>query len=58
MKMKKKFVTPRVVQEVRIQLEKDFLVGPSVTTNMRVVGMGQERVEHDFTEQTAESYWE
>lgn len=58
MKRKKQFVTPKVLQVVQIQLEKDLLAGPSVTENMRIVGMGQERVEHDFTEQTAESYWE
>ena len=51
-------MTPKVLQVVRIQLEKDLLAGPSVTENMRIVSMGQERVEHDFTEQTAESYWE
>lgn len=58
MKRKKQFVTPKVLQVVQIQLEKDLLAGPSVTENMRIVSMGQERVEHDFTEQTAESYWE
>lgn len=51
-------MTPKVLQVVQIQLEKDLLAGPSETENMRIVGMGQERVEHDFTEQTAESYWE
>ena len=51
-------MTPKVLQVVQIQLEKDLLAGPSVTENMRIVGMGQERVEHDFTEQSAESYWE
>lgn len=58
MNKKKQFVTPKVLQVVRIQLEEDLLVGPSVTENMRIVSMGQERVEHDFTEQTVESYWE
>ena len=46
MKMKKKFVTPRVVQEVQICLEKDLLQGPSVLEKMTTTILGQEVVIH------------
>lgn len=41
MRMKKQFVAPRVVQEVQIQLEKDFLDG-SVQNALELEGMGME----------------
>ena len=40
MKRKKQFVSPRVIQEVQVQLEKDILQD-SVRLNMKVSSMGQ-----------------
>ncbi len=57
MKMKKKFVTPRVVQEVQICLEKDLLQGPSVLEKMTTTIQGQEQVIHGV-DATGESYFE
>ena len=59
MRMIKQFVTPRVIQEVRIQLEADLL-GDSVKDNTRAVILGHELVEHDlsYVNDDVESYWE
>ena len=46
MKMKKKFLSPRVVQEVQICLEKDLLQGPSIWENTTTTIQGQEVVIH------------
>ena len=56
MRMKKQFVTPRVVQEVRIQLEKDLL-GASVKDDSLATIVGQETERHD-TSYFEESDWE
>ena len=61
MKRKKQFVSPRVVQEVGIQLEKDLLTA-SIWANTSVTIMGQEYEDHDVSymsvEADVESYWE
>lgn len=61
MYMKKQFVTPRVLQEVQIQLEADLL-GDSVKDNTRALIMGHETVDHDLTyvndAANQSSYWE
>lgn len=57
MQMKKQFVTPRVVQEVQIQLEKDLL-GGSVKDNTTAVIEGHELVKHklDYVNEDVSSY--
>ena len=59
MRMKKQFVTPRVIQEVQIQLEMDLL-GASVKENTRAIIMGHEIEDHDlsYVNDDVESYWE
>ena len=54
--MKKQFVTPRVIQQVQICLEKDLLQGRSVEDNSLAIIEGHEREVHDYSEY--ESYWE
>ena len=56
MKRKKQFVAPRVVQEVRIQLEKDLL-GKSVAISMTVSSMGQGVENYDFSEDEEATYF-
>lgn len=56
MKRKKQFVAPRVVQEVRIQLEKDLL-GRSVALDMTVSSMGQGVKNYDFSEDEEATYF-
>ena len=60
MLMKKQFVTPMVVQEVQICLEKDLLQGGSVKDNTRAVIQGHEIEEHDldYVNDDVQSYWE
>ena len=41
MSKKKLFVSPRVIQEVQVQLEKDFLQGDSVRFDTKLSSMGQ-----------------
>ena len=58
---RKKFIAPKVLQSVSVQLERDLL-GASVRFNMTVSSMGQEIEEHSFdpTDDDAdlEAYWE
>ena len=58
---RKKFIAPKVLQSVSVQLERDLL-GASVRFNMTVSSMGQEIEEHSFdpTDPDAdlEAYWE
>ena len=58
---RKKFIAPKVLQSVSVQLERDLL-GASVRFNMTVSSMGQEIEEHSFdpNDQDAdlEAYWE
>jgi hypothetical protein len=49
MDKKKQFVTPRVLQEVQVQLEKDLL-GDSVRLGMKVSSMGQGVKNYDFSD--------
>ena len=58
MSKKKLFVTPKVVQEVQICLEKDLLQGPSVLEKMTTTIQGQEQVIHGVDDVTGESYFE
>ena len=58
---RKKFIAPKVLQTVSVQLERNLL-GASVRFNMTVSSMGQEIEEHSFdpTDPDAdlEAYWE
>ena len=59
---RKKFIAPKVLQAVSVQLERDLL-GASVKYNMTVSTMGQEIVEHSFDPSDGdaadlEAYWE
>ena len=60
MKRKKQFVTPRVLQEVQIQLEKDLLQG-SVQNGLTLKSMGIEVEDYDFSDGNTDGYsvyWE
>ena len=60
MLMKKQFVTPRVIQQVPIQLEKDLLQG-SVQNVTKLESMGIASDYFDFSEDNADGYivdWE
>ncbi len=60
MKRKKQFVTPRVIQEVSIQLEKDLL-GGSVQNALTLKSMGIEVEDYDFSDGNTDGYsvyWE
>lgn len=48
--MKKQFVTPRVNQQVQIQLEKDLLQG-SVQNAAKITSMGMDVVNYDFSDE-------
>lgn len=48
--MRKQFVTPRVNQQVQIQLEKDLLTG-SVQNAMKITSMGIEVENYDFSDE-------
>lgn len=55
MDKKKLFVTPRVIQEVQIQLEKDFLDGSAQNvTKVREMGIYWEN--YDFSEGNSDGY--
>jgi hypothetical protein len=49
MKRKKQFIAPRVSQVTQVQLERDFLAGPSVQQRMTVSAMQQDLEVFDFT---------
>ena len=53
--MKKQFVTPRVIQQVPVQLEKDLLQG-SVQNVTKLQSMGIESENFDFSENNADGY--
>ena len=59
--VRKKFIAPKVLQTVSVQLERDLL-GASVRFNMTVSSMGQEIEEHSFdptdSDADLEAYWE
>ena len=60
MKRKKQFVTPRVLQEVQVQLETNLL-GDSVQNVMKLRSMGTEVKNYDFSDGNSEGYsvyWE
>ena len=50
MNQKKRFVSPRVVQVVEVDLETDFLVGKSTEYNMSVYTGGQEFDDIDLSD--------
>ena len=56
---KKQFEAPTVLQEVRIQLEKDLL-GRSAEENLRAITLGQEYEDHDlsYVNEDQSAYWE
>lgn len=56
MRKKKVFVSPRVIQEVQIQLEKDLL-GTSVRYDMTVRSMGQGVQVYEFSENEDATYF-
>ena len=60
MKRKKQFVTPRVLQEVSVQLERDLL-GGSIQNDLTLKSMGMAVENYDFSEDNPEGYsvyWE
>ena len=56
MNKKKVFVTPRVLQEVQIQLEKDMLEGGSAQNVTKLRAMGIDVENYDFSEGNADGY--
>lgn len=52
--MKKQFVTPRVIQQVPVQLEKDLLQG-SLQNAMKITSMGIGEENYDFSEGTSDN---
>ena len=54
--MKKQFVTPRVIQQVPVQLEKDLL-GGSVQNVARFTSMGIEGENYDFSDAEDATYF-
>ena len=58
---RKKFIAPKVLQSVSVQLERDLL-GASVKDSMIVSSMGQDIEVHSFDPNDAdadlEAYWE
>ena len=58
---RKKFIAPKVLQTVSVQLERDLL-GASIKDSMIVSSMGQEIEVHSFNPNDAEAdleaYWE
>ena len=58
---RKKFIAPKVLQSVSVQLERDLL-GASIKDSMIVSSMGQEIEVHSFDPNDAdadlEAYWE
>lgn len=52
--MRKQFVTPRVNQQVQIQLEKDLLTG-SVQNAMKITSMGIEVENYDFSDEVEDN---
>lgn len=59
MQKKKQFEAPKVLQEVRIQLEADLL-GRSVEENLKAITLGQEYEDHDmsYVSEDQSTYWE
>ena len=55
MNKKKLFVSPKVIQEVQVQLEKDFLDG-SVQNALKVREMGIDLENYDFSEGNTDGY--
>jgi len=53
---KKQFVTPMVLQEVQVQLEKDLL-GESLQNGLKLRSMGIEVQNYDFSDDEEASYF-
>jgi len=56
MDKKKQFVTPRVLQEVQVQLEKDLLQG-SVQNVAKIVSMGIDVENYEFSDAEDATYY-
>ena len=56
MSKKKQFVTPRVLQEVQIQLEKDLLDFGSTQNVTKLQSMGIDVENYDFSDGNTEGY--
>ena len=56
MNKKKVFVTPRVIQEVHVQLEVDLLQGGSAQNVMKLKSMGIPVENYDFSDQNTDGY--
>lgn len=56
MSKKKLFVSPKVIQEVQIQLEKDLL-GGSVQNETKFVSMGIDGENYDFSDAEGATYF-
>ena len=50
MNQKKRFVSPRIIQEVQIQLDRDLLQG-SIQNTTKIVSMGIDVENYDFSEE-------
>ena len=50
MNQRKRFVTPRVIQEAQVQLDRDLLQG-SVQNTTKIVSMGIDVENYDFSEE-------
>ena len=48
--MKKQFVAPRIIQDVSIVLERDFLIGSAFSKTVTVEATGQEVEMQSFTD--------
>lgn len=53
---KKQFVTPMVLQEVQVQLEKDLL-GESLQNGLKLRSMGIEVQNYDFSDDEEATYF-
>lgn len=56
MKRRKQFVTPKVVQEIQVQLEKDLLQGGSAQNVTKLRSMGIDVENYDFSEDNTDGY--
>lgn len=56
MNQRKRFVSPRVVQEVQVQLDRDLLQG-SIQNTTKIVSMGIDVENYDFSEAEDATYF-
>lgn len=57
--MKKQFVAPRIIQEVPVTLERDFMLGSAFSKTVTVEATGQEVETQDFNDYSTFNHtWE